>query len=280
MNQSTQYDIIAKAIQYLVDNQKNQPSLAELSAHARLSEYHFQRVFSEWVGVSPKQFLQYLTKEYAKQQLKNQTVLNAAYASGLSSSGRLHDLMIRCEGMTPGEYKKLGEGLTIYYGACASVFGGCFLATTDRGICILEFFDSNEELTFLLKEFQREWGRALLVEDVKKIETLANNIFSREKNKKQPLKLLLKGTQFQLKVWEALLTIPEGKLVSYQQIADAIQSPKAVRAAASAVARNNISYIIPCHRVIRQTGEFGQYRWNIFRKQAMIAWEACHTKSD
>lgn len=270
------YQIITKAIQYLADKRESQPSLADVSAHLGISEYHLQRIFSEWVGVSPKQFLKYLTKEYVKKKLRTETVMDVAFSAGLSGTGRLHDLMITCEGITPGEYKNLGKGLTIQYGTCDTPFGQCFIATTHRGICKLAFFDTNTQYKELEKEFHSEWSNAHITKDQTQIESLAKILFATKKTNKQSLKLLLKGSPFQLKVWEALLSIPEGGLVSYQEVATSIQSPTAVRAVATAIARNHIAYLIPCHRVIRQNGDFGQYRWNQYRKQALIAWEACN----
>jgi AraC family transcriptional regulator of adaptative response/methylated-DNA-[protein]-cysteine methyltransferase len=267
------YDIIAKTIQYLAENREKQPCLAEISRFVGLSEFHLQRTFSEWVGISPKQFLQYLTKEYAKEKLNQMSVLDSALSAGLSGTSRLHDLMIHWEGVTPGEYKNLGENLTIQYGMSDSPFGPCFIATTSRGICHLSFFDSENEKLNLENSLRIEWPKANMLHDQIAIQTLADVIF-RKKLQQQPLKLLLKGTPFQIKVWEALLTLKEGELVPYQHIADTIKIPKAVRATASAIAKNNISYLIPCHRVIRQNGDFGQYRWSPHRKKALIAWEA------
>lgn len=267
------YDLIATAIRYLVENQISQPNLTQLSERLSLSETHLQRVFSEWAGVSPKQFIQYLTKESAKQKLRQTSVLDAANACGLSSASRLHDLMITWEGMTPGEYKKLGENLTIHYGLTKTPFGFCFMAVTERGICRLAFINHSDESMLLENDLKSEWQNATLLKDDIKIAAIAKNIFSVSLDKK-PLKLLMKGTPFQMKVWEALLAIPEGELVTYQTIANHIKHPKAVRAAASAIANNQIAYLIPCHRVIRQTGEFGQFRWDAIRKQALIGFEA------
>ena len=269
------YPMIAKAIRYLSAKRALQPSLSDLSTYIGLSEYHLQRIFSEWAGVSPKQFLHYLTKEYAKQKLRDETMIETAFSCGLSGPSRLYDLMVNYEGMTPGEYKNLGKGLTIYYGSCASPFGQCFIATTNRGVCKLAFFDTKIEQIMLEKELCCEWEKALIVSDETKIKSLAQFIFSTKKDWKKPLRLLLKGSHFQLKVWEALLSIPESHLASYQTIASSIEKPTAVRAVASAVAKNRIAYLIPCHRIIKQNGDFGQYRWNKYRKQALIAWEAC-----
>ena len=277
MKSHEHYHIIAKAIRYLTVHREQQPDLQTLSHYIGLSEYHLQRVFTEWVGVSPKQFLQYLTKEYAKQLLKQETVMSAALSAGLSSPSRLYDLMIQCEGMTPGEYKNTGKGLTLTYGVGSSPFGSCFIAVTPRGICRLAFFDTDEDYQQLEKSLYLEWGNANITQDNNKITPYLTTIFG-PKDHSKPLRLLLKGSSFQLKVWEALLSIPAGDLVTYQAIATTIEQPTAVRATASAIARNNIAYLIPCHRVIRQNGDFGQYRWQAERKQAMIAWEICKNK--
>jgi AraC family transcriptional regulator, regulatory protein of adaptative response / methylated-DNA-[protein]-cysteine methyltransferase len=266
------YNTIAKAIQYLTTHFIEQPTLKELSSYVGLSEYHLQRVFTAWVGVSPKQFLQYLTKEFAKKHLRNQSVNNASMTVGLSSSSRLYDLMIHCEAVTPGEYKSFGKGLTLYYGSGDSLFGSCFVAITERGVCQLAFFDHAWQRKAIEEILARDWRGAKLIQDNAKITPILATIFG-EENHPRSINLLLKGSPFQIKVWEALLSIPEGELVSYQQIAATIDEPRAVRAAASAIARNNIAYLIPCHRVIRQTGDLGQYRWDPLRKKAMIARE-------
>ena len=285
------YAKISQAIEYFSRNQLLQPGLAELSRHVGLSEFHLQRVFSQWVGVSPKQYLQYLTKQYAKQCLRNDSVLGAALESGLSGAGRLHDLMIRCEGVTPGEYKRWGKGLRIVYGIHGSPFGMCLLASTDRGVCKLAFFDDEAQQQALIDELFMEWGEAQILWDNEATECVFNAIFagcytpqpsqegSNTVPKLTPLNVLLKGSPFQLKVWEALLVIPEGGLCSYQQIADYTEQPTAARAVASAIAKNNIGYLIPCHRVIRGNGDFSQYRWGGVRKQSLIAWEASTTAS-
>ncbi len=276
-NQAQHYQLIAKAIKYLAAHQQQQPSLSVLAKHIGLSDFHFQRLFSQWVGISPKQYLQFLTKEYAKQCLLRESVMDTALMSGLSGSGRLHDLMVNIEAMTPGEYKLGGSGLTIDYGFHQTPFGECLLASTARGICKLAFYDSVSDKKQLLQELEQQWPQAKLQHTQ---ETTANYlplIFPAalaKSTKSQPLNILLKGTQFQLKVWEALLRIPGGEMVSYQQVASAIDSPAATRAVASAIAKNNIGYLIPCHRVIRGTGDISQYRWGQSRKQIMLGWEA------
>ena len=284
---STHYQQVAAAIEFFVAQRAAQPGLAELSAHLGLSEFHLQRLFSEWVGVSPKQFLKFLTKQEAKRRLQQQSVLDAALDLGLSGSGRLHDLMVTCEAVTPGQFKQQGTGLLIHYGDIPTPFGSALLAQTDKGVCKLGFYDAPAQWERLCEELQAEWPKASLQRDDRAAEQTAqlmfgNNNFNGNNLDAQPqpqplrLHLLMKGSPFQLKVWEALLAIPEGEIRTYQQVADAIEAPDAVRAVASAIGRNHIGYLIPCHRVIRSTGEFSQYRWGATRKQAMIGWEACH----
>lgn len=272
------YVQIARAIDYFSRFQAQQPGLEEVARHLGLSESHFQRLFSEWVGVSPKKFLQYLTKEKAKQRLRNSTSLDASLDAGLSGTGRLHDLILSCEGVTPGEYKNWGAGLRIYYGLHDSPFGQCLLAQTERGVCKCAFYDAAEQAAQLIQELYAEWPQAAIERADAKTAALSALIFpsaERAVSHSAPprLHLLLKGSKFQLKVWEALLRIPEGELVSYQQMALGIGEANATRAVASAVARNSLGYLIPCHRVIRSTGEFNQYRWGAPRKMAMIGWE-------
>lgn len=280
-NASHHYQLIAAAIAFFVEQRTRQPGLAELAAHVGLSEFHLQRLFSEWVGVSPKQFLKFLTKQEAKRRLLQQPVLDAALDLGLSGSGRLHDLMVSCEAVTPGQFKQQGAGLQIRYGSIQSPFGPALLAQTEKGVCKLGFYDAPEQWQQLCGELQADWPRATLLRDEPAVEQTAQLIFaeangaSAHASTPRRLHLLMKGSPFQLKVWEALLAIPEGEIRTYQQVAAAIGSPDAVRAVASAIARNHIGYLIPCHRVIRSTGEFSQYRWGPVRKQALIGWEAC-----
>lgn len=277
---SLDYERVAQAIRFLCANQQQAPSLNDTAEHVHLSPEHFQKLFSRWAGVSPKQFTQYLRKEYAIKCLHEQSMSlqKVALDSGLSGSGRLHDLMIQTYGMTPKDYSNAGKNLSISYGFHPSPFGYCLIANTEKGICKLAFFDSEAEKQNLIKELTSEWSLANLVHDQLLTQKLLSKIFNLEqKNKKIPLKLLLKGTSFQLKVWEALLSIPSGKLCAYSDLAKRIDQDNATRAVSSAVAKNNIALLIPCHRVIRQSGEFNQYRWGALRKQAMIAWEASQT---
>ncbi len=232
-----------------------------------MSKYHFQRLFKRWAGVSPTQFLHYLTVEYAKQNLQQaDTVFNTALDVGLSSSGRLHDLFVTFEAMSPGEYKRQGEGLTIYYAYHETPFGEMLLAQTERGICALRFVSDNR--AEVLERLRQEWARA---EFVFSAENNPTSLFSTAAN---PTHLHLKGTNFQVQVWQALLRIPSGSVVTYSDVSAAIGKPKATRAVASAIAKNPVGYIIPCHRVINKIGQIHNYRWGSERKKAMIGWEA------
>ena len=277
---SADYDRIEKAIKFLENNFSSQPSLKDIAAHIGISEYHFQRLFSRWVGISPKRFLQFLTKEYAKQLLENSVnLLDVTYEAGLTSPGRLHDLFVTCEAVTPGEFKTKGEGLTITYGFHASPFGECMLATTDRGICGF-IFVKNGNRNDVFSELKYSWKNAALVEDPDASRSLVNQIFNRSfTNDSVPLHLILSGTNFQIKVWEALIKIPFGAVVSYEDVAVQIGLPKATRAVGTAVGKNPISFIIPCHRVIRKSAEFGYYGGGLARKKAILGWEAAHLSS-
>lgn len=280
------YELIARAIRYLVDNSFDQPGLAEVAAAIGMSEFHLQRTFSQWAGVSPKQFLQFLTKQHAKSLLRNASVFETALASGLSSPSRLHDLMVTHESITPGDYKSYGKGLQIGYGVHSSPFGYCFVAVTERGVCKLAFFDQQEEYENLLCELNADWKQAAIEEDISASGSVISTIFAgassllssqpspQSSSQARSIKVLLKGTPFRLLVWEALLRIPCGKLASYQQVARAIGKPSAVRAVASAVASNDIGYLIPCHRVIRESGALSAYRWGTARKAALLGWES------
>lgn len=269
------YRLIAKAIRYLSDNHIEQPTLKEMAAVVGISEFHFQRVFSEWVGVSPKQFLLCITKESAKKKLREFSVLQTALENGLSGSSRLHDLFITHESISPGEYKKCGLGLEIFYGVYSCLFGYCLIAVTTRGLCKLSFFDDDAEQNLLVGELQQEWSNATILEDKEQTDTYYKRIFLDETSERKPIHLLLKGTPFKLQVWQALLGISEGQLATYSHIAETMENPKAIRAVASAIACNPIAYLIPCHRVIRKTGVLNEYRWGKERKAAMIVREQC-----
>lgn len=267
-----QYAVVARAIAYLQQNAARQPTLAEVAQAVHLSEFHLQRVFAEWAGISPKRFLQYLTKEYARQALREaQDVLSVTHASGLSSSGRLHDLMVSCEAMTPGEVKSGGAGVAVGWGQAETPFGGALVGWTARGLCYLAFLDGDAAMRH--QELRAAWPAAQLHCDEREAQRLLALVFP---GPPQPgrLHLLLRGTNFQLKVWEALLRLPPGRRVSYTQLAGLAGVPKAQRAVGSALAANQIGWLIPCHRVIRESGDSGHYRWGDERKAAMLAWEA------
>ena len=271
------YETIVRALGYIRDNAGRQPSLDDVATSVNMSPYHFQRLFTEWAGISPKKFLQYLTLRYAKNCLKeNRSLFETAHQTGLSGTGRLHDLFVKLEGMTPGEYKNGGENLTIYVSVQSSPYGKFVVASTDRGICNLFFINEEEDATALLRE---EWPSAKLVEKEKMLHLNVAAFFKHEKTD-APIALRLKGTPFQLKVWQALLQIPEGALTSYGVIATHLDAPTAQRAVGTAVGKNPVGYLIPCHRVIKSMGETGGYRWNPVRKQIMIGREAAQTNQD
>ena len=274
---SADYNRIEKAIKFIEKNVSSQPRLHDIAAHIGLSEYHFQRLFSRWVGISPKRFLQFLTKEYAKQLLENKSnLLDVTYEAGLTSPSRLHDLFVTCEAVTPGEFKTKGEGLTISFGFHPSPFGECMLATTERGICAF-YFVKNGDRDDIFTELENSWKNARLIEDPDASRTVVSQIFNRSfTDRSVPLHLILNGTNFQIKVWEALIKIPFGAMVSYEDVAVQIGLPKATRAVGTAVGHNPISYIIPCHRVIRKNAEFGYYGGGPARKKAILGWEAAH----
>jgi AraC family transcriptional regulator of adaptative response/methylated-DNA-[protein]-cysteine methyltransferase len=272
---SRDYRRIERAINFIEENIDSRPDLAAVARAAGLSDFHFQRLFSRMVGISPKRYEQFLTKEAAKKLLAgSESLLDAAYDVGLSGPGRLHDLFVSCEAVTPGEFKSKGAGLTIGYGFHPTPFGEAMLASTDKGICALYFAaeDSREEVLARLRE---EWQNARIVPDQEGTGRFIGRIFAGgASNAEAPLTLYLRGTNFQVKVWEALLSIPPGRLATYEDVARKIGDPAATRAVGSAVGRNPIAYIIPCHRVIRKTGELGGYHWGTGRKRLILAWEA------
>ncbi|MBN1146669.1 MAG: bifunctional helix-turn-helix domain-containing protein/methylated-DNA--[protein]-cysteine S-methyltransferase [Anaerolineales bacterium] len=271
---SDDYQRIERAIRYLEEHYREQPSLDNVAASVGLSEYHFQRVFTRWVGISPKRFLQFLTKEHAKQVLESSaSVLEATYQAGLSGPGRLHDLFVACEAVTPGEYKSRGQGLQITYGFHPSPFGECLLAVTERGVCGLAFAEDGDRRK-ALADLHVRWRNADLQENPARGVAWIERIFPlRSEQPVPPLHLFLNGTNFQIKVWEALLRIPWGSLVTYEAIAVHLGAPKAARAVGQAVAANPIAVIIPCHRVIHKMGVFGNYHWGSARKKAILGWE-------
>jgi AraC family transcriptional regulator, regulatory protein of adaptative response / methylated-DNA-[protein]-cysteine methyltransferase len=265
------YQLIEQAIQYIEANVQHQPELEQIASAVGLSEYHFQRIFTQWAGISPKRFLQFLTKQHAKKLLSDsENLLNTTHKVGLSSLGRLHDLFINTEAITPGEYKSSGMGLTIRYGLHFTPFGKCLIATTERGICHMSFVDVNEGKA--IDSLVEGWSQADMIEDYKSTAPLVTRIFSTGKAG-SALQLHLRGTNFQIKVWEALLNIPNGALTTYGKLALQIGNPQASRAVGSAVGDNPIAYLIPCHRVIRKSGEFGNYMWGSARKKAILVKE-------
>lgn len=273
---NTHYNTIAKALNYLENNFKKQPSLDEVAKQIHLSPFHFQRIFKEWAGVSPKKYLQFLSVNYAKSLLKNQSknLFDTAFESGLSGTSRLHDLFVNIEGMTPGEYKNGGEKLNINYSFAESPFGDILVASTAKGICFLSFVNSSEE-GFL--NLEKQFPKAQFQQKTDKNQQDALFIFQDDWSNLNQIKLHLKGTDFQLKVWEALLSIPQGNLSTYSEISKKINNPKAVRAVGTAIGSNPVAYLIPCHRVIQSSGKISGYRWNPIRKKAMIGWEAVKT---
>ena len=273
------YMRIAEAIDYIKSNFKTQPPLQEVAEKINVSQFHFQRMFTDWAGVSPKKFLQYITVEHAKKMLKeNQaTLFETAFETGLSGTGRLHDLFINIEGMTPGEYKNGGESLCINYSFAESPFGNILVASTNKGICHLAFADEEKAA------FQTLHSRFPNAEYKQVVDLAQQNvlyIFKHDWSKPEQVKLHLKGSEFQLKVWEALLKIPLGQLTTYGSIAKQIQLPNASRAVGTAIGDNPVAFLIPCHRVIQSTGVFGQYHWGSVRKTAIIGWEAAKTNAD
>lgn len=266
------YQRVAQAISYIEQHKLGQPTLAQVAEAMHLSPAHAQRVFSRWAGISPKQFLQYLTVQHAKGLLdQSQSLLHSAHASGLSGSGRLHDHFVQLEAMSPREYRDGGEGLELRYGIAATPFGDGLVAQTSRGgVCHLSFIDG--ESAPAIAELQAQWPAALWCEDSVLAETLLEPLLGASRSS-VPITLQLPASNFRLQVWRALLRVPEGTIMSYQQLAAVAGQPRAVRAVASAVASNPVAWLIPCHRVIRSSGEIGNYRWSAPRKRAMLAWE-------
>lgn len=272
MQQQIQYERIAKAIDYIQQNFKDQPNLDEVADYLHLSPAHFQRLFSEWAGTSPKKFLQYISVEHAKSILKqNHSVLDATFETGLSSGSRLHDLFIQIEGMTPAEYKNGGENLTIHYRFSDTQFGRVLVASTTKGICKMSFVDGDMDAYSLL---QTQFPQAKLIEQSDDLQHNALALFSSNCTDLSQIKLHLKGTDFQLKVWESLLKIPMGQLSTYGELAQNIGNAKASRAVGTAIGRNPVAFLIPCHRVIQASGVLGEYHWGKTRKMSMIGWEA------
>jgi len=274
---SEDYLRIEQAILYLENHYKEQPSLEEVAACIGLSEYHFQRLFTRWAGVSPKRFLQFLTKEGAKELLgRSENLLDTTHQVGLSSLGRLHELFVTTEAVTPGEFKTGGEGVTIRYGIHLTPFGKCLIGLTDRGICHLGFITGSEGEA--IDDLVNDWKEARMIEDYRSTAALVGPIFDlRYDTRIKPLTLHLRGTNFQIKVWEALLQIPAGTATTYEGLAQRIGHPGASRAVGTALGHNPIAVLIPCHRVIRKVGDFGNYRYGEVRKKALLAREYMNT---
>lgn len=270
------YNRIAEAIVYIRQHFKEQPNLDEIANKIHLSPFHFQRLFTEWAGISPKKFLQYISMEYAKELLKEKqaTLFDTAYETGLSGTNRLHDLFIRIEGMTPAEYKNGGKGLNINYHFAASPFGEVLVASTSKGVCYMAFVEDKQTAFAMI---QSRFPRAEFQQRLDQFQQNTLAIFAGDWTKPQQIKLHLRGTEFQLKVWEALLKIPLGGLTTYGKIAQKIDNPNAFRAVGTAIGSNPVAFLIPCHRVIQSSGKIGAYRWGSTRKTAIIGWEGAKT---
>jgi AraC family transcriptional regulator, regulatory protein of adaptative response / methylated-DNA-[protein]-cysteine methyltransferase len=273
------YNRIATAIEYIQQHFKEQPNLNEVAAHVHMSAFHFQRLFTDWAGVSPKKFLQFISVQYAKTMLqeKQVTLFDAADEMGLSSTSRLHDLFVKMEGMTPGEYKNGGEDLQINYSFAESPFGNLVVASTSKGICYMAFYVDEIKA---LQDLKMHFPNAQYKQMVDRLQQNARYIFTHDWQKLDQIKLHLKGTEFQLKVWEALLKIPLGGLSTYGSIAQKLDNPNASRAVGTAIGSNPVAFLIPCHRVIQSTGTIGGYMWGPTRKTAIIGWEAAKTNGE
>jgi AraC family transcriptional regulator, regulatory protein of adaptative response / methylated-DNA-[protein]-cysteine methyltransferase len=271
--QHINYLRVAEAIEYIKTHFKDQPNLDEVAEKVHLSPFHFQRLFTDWAGVSPKKFLQYISVAHAKQLLKQKqtTLFDATFEIGLSSTSRLHDMFIKIEGMTPGDYKNGGENLEINYSYAETPFGNIIVASTTKGICYMAFADHTDQ-AFL--DLQNNFPNAKLKQMLDLAQQNALYIFTHDWSKLHQIKLHLKGTNFQLKVWETLLKIPMGELSTYGSIAQQIENPNASRAVGTAIGSNPVAFLIPCHRVIQASGTFGGYMWGTTRKTAIIGWEA------
>ena len=267
-DKSKYYEDIKKAIEYFDENYSFQPKLEDVASYVGMSKHHFSRIFKEYVGVSPIQFLQATTLSHAKEKLlSTNTILDTSIDLGLSSSSRLHELFVNFVGVSPNEYKKMGEDLDITYGFGFSPFGKTMIALTKKGICSLEFYDDSYDDIF--DRLQNTWAKAKFIKDDKKAQELLDKIFI----KKEKMNLFVKGTNFQINVWKAILNIKSTEIATYSDIAEFIGKPKAVRAVASAIGSNHIGYLIPCHRIISKSAAFAGYRWGIERKRVLLAYE-------
>ncbi|MBB1343348.1 methylated-DNA--[protein]-cysteine S-methyltransferase [Pseudoalteromonas sp. SR44-5] len=268
------YDRIARAMAYLVDRATTQPALEEIAAHVHLSPYHFQRLFCRWAGTTPKRFLQVLTLERSKELLdKSRSLLDVSHEIGLSGSSRLHDHFVQLEAVTPGEYKNKGKELRIEYGVHPTPLGPMFVAVTQRGVCRVEFMDFNY-IEELLDDLRNAWPLSSIVESITSTHYVIDAFFSSDTAAKHgPLSLHVKGTNFQVAVWRALLKIPPGAVASYSQVATALNAPQSARAVGNAIGANPVALLIPCHRVIQHSGALGGYRWGPAKKLMVQTWE-------
>lgn len=274
METNINYRRIEQAIRFLEENFRRQPELDEVAENVHLSPFHFQRIFAEWAGISPKRFLQFLTVDYLKGKLsQTKNIAEAAEAAGLSSQSRVYDLFTTLEAVTPQEYKEHGSGIEVAYGFHETPFGTVLMGATPRGICWLSFVSTEEEPAAELNRMKEHWHQSVFRQDQSITHELIKQIFQPAAHPGGKLHLLVKGTNFQVKVWEALLSLPMGSVTTYQQIAQKIENPKALQAVGSAVGSNHIAYLIPCHRVIRKDGVLGEYRWDATRKKSIIGWE-------
>ncbi|HRG78406.1 MAG TPA: methylated-DNA--[protein]-cysteine S-methyltransferase [Cyclobacteriaceae bacterium] len=285
--QPINYQRIEQAILYLEKNFKQQPELGEVAEAVNISPFHFQRIFTEWAGISPKRFLQFLTVGFLKAKLQqSKNLVEAAEAAGLSSQSRVYDLFTTLEAVTPEEYKQRGTGIHINYGFHETPFGMALIAVTDRGVCWLSFIATDEDPRIELEKMKEHWYNSVFHQDQQLTESFIAKIFSSPLplspgrgvsasggRGEGRIHLFVKGTNFQIKVWEALLKLPLGSVTTYKDIAGNIQNPQAMQAVGSAVGSNHIAYLIPCHRVIRKDGVLGEYRWSSTRKKSIIGWE-------
>ncbi len=283
-DQEINYQRIEQAILYLEKNFQRQPELDEVAGQVHLSPFHFQRIFTEWAGISPKRFLQFLTVDFLKEKLtESKNLVEAAESAGLSGQSRVYDLFTTLEAVTPQEYKLKGSGIRIEYGIHETPFGTCLIGVTERGICWLSFIQPDEDVFRGIGEMKQHWNNSVFHQNDAYTKSFVQKIFpsplplaqgrGMSEGPGERLHVFVKGTNFQIKVWEALLKIPMGQVTTYQGIAQQIQSPKAMQAVGSAVGSNHIAYLIPCHRVIRKDGILGEYRWNSTRKKGIIGWE-------
>jgi AraC family transcriptional regulator of adaptative response/methylated-DNA-[protein]-cysteine methyltransferase len=281
MNEQEQinYNRVAEAIEYIKQHFREQPNLDEIAEKIHLSPFHFQRLFTEWAGTSPKKFLQYISVGYARKLLQEKEIslFDTAYETGLSSTSRLHDLFVRLEGMTPAEYKNGGESLIISYSFSQSPFGKIIVASTSKGICYMAFNDDENQA---VEDLKMKFPRAGFIRQSDQNQQNALSVFRSDWSRLPEVKLHLKGTEFQLKVWETLLQIPMGQLTTYGKIAEKIESPHASRAVGTAIGSNPVAFLIPCHRVIQSTGALGGYMWGNTRKTAIIGWEGAQTQPE